>query len=157
MTYREQGAAIALLLFAVMAALFFVSAPSPAEGQEIRDEIGIPPAVMGGELTTTVELLPTVREGCVAEVVMRNRGVNATAHNGTYAMWNDTVSIIVHFTYNFLGGSEDVFEIEVPPGLVAIPPVQSVEENTRATSLICLIGVATEVVYAYAKKKGWAT
>lgn len=131
------------LVAAVLAALvFFMAAPSPVGAQELRDKIGIPPAPadnpFSGVLTTTVELLPTVREGCVAEVLMRNRGVNATGDNGTYAMWNDTVSINIHFTYNFLGQSEDVFEIEVPLGLVAIPPVQSVVENTHATSFICI-------------------
>jgi hypothetical protein len=150
MTYRERGLAIGLFFFAIMTALFFVGAPSPAEGQELRDKIGIPPAVEGGELTTTVELLPVDPdncpgfkkcpdpEKCFAMVVMRNRGVNSTWDNGTYAMWNDTVSINIHFTYNFGAGSPDVFEIEVPMGLIAVPPVQSVEENTRATSLICL-------------------
>lgn len=131
------------LVAAVLAALaLFIATPSPVGAQELRDKIGIPPAPADNPfsriLTTTVELLPTVREGCVAEVVMRNRGVNSTRDDGTYAMWNGTVSINVNFTYNFLGQSEDVFEIEVPPGLVAIPPVQSVVENTHATSFICL-------------------
>lgn len=139
MTHREQGTALALLIFAVMAALFFVGAPSPAEGNE-RIELPGFSAPDGYHKPSSATLRATEAEGCVAEVYMKNNPVNGTVDNGTYQMWSDSLGVSVNltFTYNVFGTDNDVFEFEVPVGLVAVPPVQSLAETTDAVTLICL-------------------
>lgn len=135
---RYIATSAALIAVVLAAIVFFMAAPSPVGATE-RDVIELP-GWSNRDIVTVVTLRPTEKEGCVAEVFMQNRPVNGNMDNGTYQMWSDALGVAVNltYTYNWQGGDHDLFEFEVPMGLIAVPPAHSLHEQTDATTWICI-------------------
>lgn len=84
---------------------------------------------------TTVTLRPTEHIGGSAEVLFENRSNNGPQDNSTFSLTHDGLTASVTFTWNAVGGSDEIV-VEAPEGFVAIPPSLLLPEDTFGVVVI---------------------
>ena len=81
-----------------------------------------------------IELGPPQVTGAVATITFQNRRVHSSVHEHPVVLTWEDVTVRITLDYNAYGLQDEDIHIEPPDGLVAVPPVLTVQEWTTGTA-----------------------